>query len=117
MRRRTLLKTASTTGFAAIAGCTDGDEVEGEVVVDEQVRGGGDLVFEAESGDTIHFWAAVDDADEGAGIVMDPEGDRLIKEDIRTETAASAQTDRSGEHTLHIASGPTVSIDVEIEIE
>ena len=116
MRRRRFLKTTSIAGLAAIAGCTDGDEVEGEIVVDERVRGGGDLVFEAESGDTIHFWAAVDGADEGVGVVMDPDGNRLIEEDIRTETEASTPTDNSGEHTLHIASGPTVSIDVESEI-
>ena len=95
-----------------IAGCVGYDNV-----VDETVIGGGKLFFEAESGDTINFFAEVDGTGRGIGVVSDPDGDRIIAERITTETEASAETIVSGEHILTILSGSTVAIDVEISLE
>ena len=118
MKRRELLATASAASAIAVAGCTGGGNVDGELVLDETVIGGGNLFFEAEAGDTINFWGEIDGTGQAAAVVTSREGEgRIVEERVTTDTTASGQTENSGDHVLTIASGPTVTMDVEIGIE
>lgn len=111
MDRRAFLKSASAGSLIMMSGCLGSD-----TVVNETVIGGGDIFFEAESGDTINFFAEVDGTGRAVGVVANSNGEILIREQITTETEASAETSASGEHAVTIAAEPTTTTNVEISI-
>lgn len=113
MRRRSFIGAAAV---AAVAGCVGASNVEGDVVVDETVRGQTQVFnFDAESGDTINVHVE-NEAGFVAWVTLEsPDGSFLLdNEEVETAESFTVETGHSGVHRVSLGPDERASVEVAI---
>lgn len=115
-RRKYLLTIGAVVGSAGLAGCSESNNVDGELVVQETVTSSQEqFEFDAEEGDSVSTYVDVRDGPGAVARLKAPLGARAATEEIENEKTFSHTVEDGGLFVLEVWLDGEVYVEVGIE--
>jgi hypothetical protein len=122
MRRREYITSLAVGTVVSLSGCNTemgGEEpaVDGELVLDEELSGNGEVSFEASAGNTIHVFVENEGQQDSVVTLAGPDGE-LNTTEIQGESGFTSTARTAGTHTVTVRQpGETGEVSIEVGIE